>query len=82
MRIALIGQAAFAEKVLQELHAAGEEIVHVYAPPDAGGRPDPLKTKALEMGLPLSQPASFKGDKIYQQFQSLNADIGILASSH
>ena len=38
MRIALIGQAAFAEKVLQELHAKGQEIVHVYAPriaPDA-----------------------------------------------
>src|SRR5215469_1861692 len=79
MRIALIGQAAFAEKVLQELHGAGEEIVHVYAPPDSGGRPDPLKTKALELGLPLSQPASFKGDKIYQQFQSLNADLAVLA---
>ena len=79
MRIALIGQAAFAEKVLDELHKAGEEIVHVYAPPDAGGRPDPLKTKALELGLPLSQPASFKGDKIYEQFKSLNADLCILA---
>jgi methionyl-tRNA formyltransferase len=79
MRIALIGQAAFAEKVLQELHEAGEEIVHVYAPPDVGGRPDPLKTRALELGLPLSQPASFKGDAIYEQFKSLNADLGILA---
>jgi methionyl-tRNA formyltransferase len=79
MRIALIGQAAFAEKVLQELHARGEEIVHVYAPPDSGGRPDPLKTKALELGLPLSQPASFKGQAIYEQFRSLNADLGILA---
>jgi methionyl-tRNA formyltransferase len=79
MRIALIGQAAFAEKVLNDLHAAGEEIVHVYAPPDNDGRPDPLKTKALELGLPLSQPGSFKGDKIFQQVQSLNADIAILA---
>jgi methionyl-tRNA formyltransferase len=79
MRIALIGQAAFAEKVLQELHARGEEIVHVYAPPDSGGRPDPLKTKALELGLPLSQPASFKGQAVYEQFKSLNADLGILA---
>jgi methionyl-tRNA formyltransferase len=79
MRIVLIGQAAFAEKVLQELHAAGEEIVHVYAPPDEGGRPDPLKTKALELGLPLSQPTSFKGERIYEQFRSLNADLAILA---
>ncbi len=79
MRIALIGQAAFAEKVLQELHSRGEEIVHVYAPPDAGGRPDPLKTKALELGLPLSQPASFKGQAVYDQFKSLDADLAILA---
>jgi methionyl-tRNA formyltransferase len=79
MRIALIGQAAFAEKVLQELHAKGEEIVHVYAPPDAGGRPDPLTSKALELGLPLSQPASFKGQAIYDQFKALNADLAILA---
>lgn len=79
MRIALIGQAAFAEKVLQELHARGEEIVHVYAPPDSGGRADPLKSKALELGLPLSQPASFKGQAIFEQFKSLNADLGILA---
>jgi len=79
MRIALIGQAAFAEKVLQELHAKGEEIVHVYAPPDAGGRSDPLTNKARELGLPLSQPASFKGQAVYEQFKSLNADLGILA---
>src|SRR5579872_4445696 len=79
MRIALIGQAAFAEKVLHELHARGEEVVHVYAPPDSGGRPDPLKTKALELGLPLSEPASFKGEEIYRQFQALHADLAILA---
>jgi len=79
MRIALIGQAAFAEKVLQELHARGEEIVHVYAPPDSGGRPDPLTKKAQELGLPLSQPASFKGQAVYEHFKSLNADLGILA---
>src|SRR5271170_5164350 len=79
MRIALIGQAAFAEKVLQELHAKGDDIVHVYAPPDSGGRSDPLTNKARELGLPLSQPASFKGQAVYEQFKSLNADLGILA---
>ena len=60
MRIVLIGQAAFAEKALETLHARGEEIVQVFVPPDApGGRPDPLKVKALELGLPLSQPPRF-----------------------
>jgi methionyl-tRNA formyltransferase len=80
LRIALIGQAAFAEKVLHELHVRGEEIVHVFAPPDSpGGRPDPLKSKALELGLPLSQPKSFKGDDAFDHFKDLKADLAILA---
>ncbi len=80
MRIALIGQAAFAEKVLEGLHSRGEEIVHVFAPPDApGGRADPLKVKALALGLPLSQPASFRGDAALTHFKSLEADLAILA---
>ncbi|MGH7932153.1 MAG: methionyl-tRNA formyltransferase [Candidatus Binataceae bacterium] len=80
MRIALIGQAAFAEKALETLHARGEEVVHVFAPPDPPtGRPDALKTKALELGLPLSQPASFRGDAALEHFKTLNADLAILA---
>ncbi len=80
MRIVLIGQAAFAAKALDILQTRGDEIVHVLAPPDAaGGRPDPLKIKALELGLPLSQPASFRSDAAYEQFKSLNADLAILA---
>jgi len=35
MRIVLIGQAAFGEKVFEALLGAGEEIVAVYTPPDA-----------------------------------------------
>jgi methionyl-tRNA formyltransferase len=80
LRIALIGQAAFAEKALELLRARGDEIVQVFAPPEvAGGRPDPLKTKALELGLPLSQPATFRSDAAYEQFKSLEADLAILA---
>ena len=80
MRVVLIGQAAFAEKALEVLRARGEEIVHVFAPPDTlGGRPDPLKTKALALGLPLSQPSSFKGDSALQQFRALNADLAVMA---
>ena len=76
----LIGQAAFAEKALETLVSHGEEIVHVFAPPDPpSGRPDPLKAKALELGLPLSQPASFRGDAAFEHFKSLNADLAIMA---
>jgi methionyl-tRNA formyltransferase len=47
MRIALIGQAAFGESVLNALVEHGENVVGVFCPPDReGSRPDPLKTAA------------------------------------
>lgn len=80
VRIVLIGQAAFAEKALEALHGHGQEIVHVFSPPDApDGRLDPLKVKALELGLPLSQPASFRGEREFAQVRDLGADLAIMA---
>jgi methionyl-tRNA formyltransferase len=80
LRIALLGQAAFAEKALEALVKHGDEVVHVFAPPDPpSGRADPLKAKAIEMGLPLSQPKSFKNDAAFEQFKALDADLAILA---
>lgn len=76
----MLGQAAFAEKALEALVKHGDNIVHVYAPPDAAsGRPDPLTAKAREMGLPLSQPKSFKSDAAYEHFKTLDAELAILA---
>jgi methionyl-tRNA formyltransferase len=81
LRVILIGQAAFGEKALELQHARGEQIVHVFAPPEApaGGRPDPLKAKALALDVPLSQPASFKGDAIFAQVNALDADLIVMA---
>jgi methionyl-tRNA formyltransferase len=80
LRIALFGQAAFAEKALAALVDHGDEIVHVFAPPDPpAGKPDALAAKARAMGLPLSQPRSFKNDAAFEQFKTLNADLAILA---
>ncbi|MGH7923254.1 MAG: methionyl-tRNA formyltransferase [Candidatus Binatus sp.] len=82
MRIALLGQAAFAEKALAALidHGNENEIVHVFAPPDPpAGRPDALAAKARALGLPLSQPKSFKGDAAFEDFNALDADLAILA---
>jgi len=81
LRIALLGQAAFAEKALEALVKHGDEIVHVFAPPDPpAGKADPLKVRALELGLPLSQPESFRKDPTaLERFKALNADLAILA---
>jgi methionyl-tRNA formyltransferase len=80
LRIALIGQAAFAEKALDALIKHGEEIVHVFSPPDPpAGRPDALTAKARELKLPLSQPTSFKTEAAFEQFKVLDADLAVLA---
>ena len=57
MRILLIGQAAFAAKVLESLLERGENVVAVYAPPDRpGARTDPLKETAASKGIEVFQP--------------------------
>jgi methionyl-tRNA formyltransferase len=80
LRIILIGQAAFAAKALEVFRERGDQIVHVFAPPDSTeGRPDALKTEALELGLPLSQPSSFRAEAAYEHFKSLDADLAVMA---
>jgi methionyl-tRNA formyltransferase len=80
VRIILIGQAAFAEKSLEKLVSQGEDIVAVYCPPDApGGRPDPFKQKALQLGIPVRQHRSLKAPEVREEFVSFDADLAVLA---
>jgi methionyl-tRNA formyltransferase len=80
VRIILIGQAAFAEKSLDKLVGQGEDIVAVYCPPDApGGRPDPLKQKALQLGIPVRQHKSLKAPEVREEFVTFDADLAVLA---
>jgi methionyl-tRNA formyltransferase len=80
MRIILIGQAAFAEKVLDGLRQRGHEIVAVYCPPDAAaGKIDPVKARAQALGIPVRQHRSLKPEGVQREFADLNADLGVLA---
>jgi methionyl-tRNA formyltransferase len=80
MRIILIGQAAFAEKTLEKLVGKGEKVVAVYCPPDPpNGKFDPLKAKALQLGIPVRQHKSMKAPEVCDEFVALNADLAILA---
>jgi methionyl-tRNA formyltransferase len=80
MRLILIGQAAFAEKVLAGLRGNGHEIAAVYCPPDPpSAKHDPVKAAALAAGIPLRQHASLKGGEVRQELQALNADLAVLA---
>ena len=62
MRIVLIGQAAFAQRVLDGLRERGHDVAAVYCPPDApGAKTDPLKTRSQELGIPVHQHATLEG---------------------
>ena len=80
MRIILIGQAAFAETTLEKLITKGEKVVAVYCPVDPpNGKFDPVKQKALDLGIPVRQHKSFKEPEVCDEFVALNADLAILA---
>jgi methionyl-tRNA formyltransferase len=79
MRVLLVGQAAFAEKVLAGLVAQGDEVVAVVCPPDKGPKPDPVKTAALASGIPLYQFASLKAPEAREAFVGAASDVAVLA---
>jgi methionyl-tRNA formyltransferase len=80
MRIILVGQAAFAEKVLDGLRDNGHAVAVVYCPPDApSGKPDPVKARALALGVPVRQHSSLKRPEVRREFEEYNADLAVLA---
>jgi methionyl-tRNA formyltransferase len=79
MRVILVGQAAFAEKVLEGALARGHDVAAVYCPPDAGAKVDPVKTRALERGISVRQHKSLRGDVVRREFEEFRADLGVLA---
>jgi methionyl-tRNA formyltransferase len=80
MRIILIGQAAFAEKTLEKLIGQGDEIAAVYCLPDPpNGKFDPVKSKAMALGIPVKQHKSLKAPEVREEFSALDADLAVLA---
>ena len=79
MRIIIIGQAAFGEKVLQALNKKGEEVVGVYTPPDIPGRTNPLKGLAVQLGIPTFQPREMRAPEVYAEYTRLKPDLNVMA---
>ena len=80
MRIVLIGQAAFGQKVLEALLNRGEQVAAVYVPPDKpGSRIDPLKESAQQHGIPVFQPQRMRDPGVYEKFVELAPDLGVMA---
>jgi methionyl-tRNA formyltransferase len=80
VRIALIGQAAFGEKVLKALADAGEEVVVAYLPPDPpGGKGNPFREAAEALGVPVRQPARMRDPEVFEDYQTFAPDLNVMA---
>ena len=80
MRIIVNGQQAFGRAVLEALVERGEDVVGVFTAPDAeGSPPDPLQQYAVERGLPVFQPRSFRRPRVQDAMRELKPDLGVMA---
>jgi len=79
MRIVLIEQAAFGEKVVQTLQEKGEAVVGVYTPPDTPGKANPLKELAIKLGIPVFQPDRMRAPEVYADYVKLQPDLNVMA---
>jgi methionyl-tRNA formyltransferase len=80
MRIVVHGQQAFGKAVLERLLERDENVVGVFCAPDREGRPtDPLKGAALERGLAVHQPTSWKTDEALALMRSFEPDLCVMA---
>ena len=85
MRAVFMGTPEFAVPCLRQL-AACTEVVGVYTQPDRKqGRglslaAPPVKQEALELGLPVYQPARLRGAESWQQLQVLAPDIIVVVA--
>ena len=81
MRLIVHGQQAFGKSVLEAILDKGvDEVVAVYCAPDKEGRPlDPIKELALEKGLPVYQPSSYRDPQVWEQLGSHDADLCVMA---
>ncbi len=81
MNIVFMGTPDFAEASLRALLSAGENVIAVFTQPDKPrGRGmkesfSPVKTLALEKGIPVYQPATFKDGAPTELLRSLDPDL-------
>jgi methionyl-tRNA formyltransferase len=87
MRIVFFGTPDFADVSLRALLRAGHDVVGVVTQPDRPQRrsrsvlvPPPVKTTALEAGLPVLQPDRPIGDLFLAALRRLEPEIGVVVA--
>jgi methionyl-tRNA formyltransferase len=77
MRIILVGQGPFGEKVLDTLIRQGENIVGVFCPKDKSGQA--MAATAVSSGVALFRPGKMKDPEVPKAYLDLKPDLSILA---
>jgi len=77
MRIILVGQGPFGEKVLEKLIERGEDVVGIFSPPDKRG--EAMKALAEKSSIPFFRPDLIKEPQVYEAYSKLKPELAILA---
>jgi methionyl-tRNA formyltransferase len=77
MRIIVIGQGPFGEKVLEALIQKGEDVVGSFSPLDKRG--EMMKALAEKSGIPSFRPNLMRDPQVYNDYVKLQPDLAILA---
>lgn len=80
LRTVFMGSPAFAVPSLEQVHKQ-TELLAVYTQPDkprARGNkmlPTPVKSRALELGIPVFEPTRIRDEQVLQQLRDLHPDV-------
>ena len=86
LRVVFFGTPEFAVPTLTALLASSHPVAGVVTQPDRPrGRgqqlqPSPVKALALQHGVPVLQPSTFKDDSAVEAVRALAADLGVVAA--
>jgi methionyl-tRNA formyltransferase len=71
MRIAILGQPKFGKSVLEAFASRGDTV--------AGGAPDPLRSAAESLGIPVHQLPSLRTAEARDILRGMAVDLGVMA---
>jgi methionyl-tRNA formyltransferase len=77
MKIIIVGQGPFGEKVLEALLDRGEQVAGIFAPPDKRG--EGMKVRAEKSEIPFFSPNLMKDPQVYNAYVKLKPDLAVLA---
>ncbi len=77
MRIILVGQGPFGEKVLEAFISRGEDVVGVFCPKDKRG--EAMAAAAGASGVALFRPQKMKDAEVREAYLALSPDLVVLA---